>query len=258
MKFYEAGNSSNPVILLIPGTCCHYSLFNKVLPLLQEKFYTVMASFDGFDESEKSEYISMDDEALKIEKYINERFSGHISTIYGCSLGGSFAGYLLNRNNIKIDHIILGSSDLDHSNKLTAAIKGKIITPILHKIIHSGFLPKALQKELNNLKQTDLKRWEQMNEFLNSFMVPELKNIITKKSIYNQYVSDLTTKIGMKIYQENSKVHIFYATLMGKKYLKRYENHFKNPDIRKQNLNLETFFFCYPNEWVKEVFDCVF
>lgn len=45
---------------------------------------------------------------------------------------------------------------------------------------------------------------------------------------------------------------------MGKKYLKRYENHFKNPDIRKQNLNHETFFFCYPNEWVKEVFDCVF
>lgn len=62
----------------------------------------------------------------------------------------------------------------------------------------------------------------------------------------------------MKIYQENSKVPIFYATLMGKKYLKRYENHFKNPDIRKQNLNHETFFFCYPNEWVTEVFDCVF
>ena len=158
INFYEAGNSSEPLILLIPGTCCHYSLFNKVLPLLQEKFYTVVASFDGFDESEKSEYISRDDETLKIEKYINERFNGHISTIYCCSLGGSFASYLLNRNNIKIDHIILGSSDLDHSNKLTAAIKGKIITPILYKIIHSGFLPKAIQKELNNLKQTDLKK----------------------------------------------------------------------------------------------------
>lgn len=73
INFYEAGNSSDPLILLIPGTCCHYSLFNKVLPLLQEKFYTVVASFDGFDESEKSEYISRDDETLKIEKYINER-----------------------------------------------------------------------------------------------------------------------------------------------------------------------------------------
>ncbi|MBS1477385.1 MAG: hypothetical protein HP024_05555, partial [Acholeplasmatales bacterium] len=82
INFYEAGNSSDPLILLIPDTCCHYSLFNKVLPLLQEKFYTVVASFDGFDESEKSEYISRDDETLKIEKYINERFNGHISTIY--------------------------------------------------------------------------------------------------------------------------------------------------------------------------------
>lgn len=146
INFYEAGNSSDPLILLIPDTCCHYSLFNKVLPLLQEKFYTVVASFDGFDESEKSEYMRMDDETLKIEKYINERFNGHISTIYCCSLGGSFASYLLNRNNIKIDHIILGSSDLDHSNKLTAAIKGKIITPILYKIFIQVFFLKQFKR----------------------------------------------------------------------------------------------------------------
>ena len=60
-----------------------------------------------------------------------------------------------------------------------------------------------------------------MTEFLNSFMVPALKNTVTKKSIYNQYVSDLVTKIDNNIYQENTKVHIFYALGMGKKYRKR-------------------------------------
>ena len=54
MKFYESGNKNLPVIMLIPGTCCHYSLFDQVLPGLQEKFYTVVVSFDGFDENEKS------------------------------------------------------------------------------------------------------------------------------------------------------------------------------------------------------------
>lgn len=179
MKFYESGDINKPVILLIPGTCCHYSLFDKVIPLLQEKFYTVVVSFDGFDENEKSEYKSMEDETIKIEKYIKEKFYNHISCIYGCSLGGSFASYLVQRNNIKVDHIILGSSDMDESNKLVASIKGKILSPIMYKMIHTGQLPKFMQKELEKTKLNDPTRYEQMTEFLNSFMVPALKNTVT-------------------------------------------------------------------------------
>lgn len=258
MKLYESGDIKNPVILLIPGTCCHYSLFNKVLPLLKEKFYTVVVSFDGFDENENSEYISMDDETLKIENYIKEKFDNHISCIYGCSLGGSFASYLVQRNNIKVDHIILGSSDMDESNKLFASIKGKILAPIMYKMIHTGKLPNFMQKKLIKTKEKEPERYEQMIEFLNSFMVPELQNVVTKKSIYNQYVSDLVTKIDKNIFNENTKIHVFYALGMGKKYRKRYLKHFKNPDIREQNMNHETYFFCHPQEWTKEVFDCVF
>lgn len=45
---------------------------------------------------------------------------------------------------------------------------------------------------------------------------------------------------------------------MGEKYRKRYLKHFLKPDIREHNMNHETLFFCYPKEWVKEVFSCVF
>ena len=70
MKFYTQGDKNKPVILLIPGTCCHYSLFDKVLPLLKEKFQTVVVSFDGFDESEDTTYESMEKETIKIKEYI--------------------------------------------------------------------------------------------------------------------------------------------------------------------------------------------
>lgn len=136
MSFYESGDITKPIILLIPGTCCHYSLFDKVIPLLKDKFYTVVVSFDGFDENEKSEYISMEDETIKIENYIKEKFNNHVSCLYGCSLGGSFASYLLQRNKIEIDHIILGSSDLDQNNLIISSIKGKILSPIMYKMIH--------------------------------------------------------------------------------------------------------------------------
>lgn len=200
----------------------------------------------------------MEEETKKIENYIKEKFNNHISCIYGCSLGGSFASYLVQRNNIKVDHIILGSSDMDQSNVFIAKIKGKIISPIMYKMIHTGTIPSFMENKLNKMKINEPTRYNQTMEFLNSFMVPSLKDVVTEKSIYNQYVSDLVTKIDNNIDNKNTKVHVFYALGMGKKYRKRYLKHFKNPDIREQNLNHETFFFCYPDKWVKEVFDCVF
>ena len=258
MKFYESGNKNLPVIMLIPGTCCHYSLFDKVLPELQEKFYTIVVSFDGFDEFEKTEYISMLDETLKIEKYIKDNFNNHISCIYGCSLGGSFASYLVQRGNINVDHIILGSSDMDSSNKLMASIKGKIMAPIMYKMISTGKLPNFMTKKLEKMKVEEPVRYEQTLSFLKSFMVPSIKNVVTEKSVYNQYASDLVTKIDKGIEKEGTTIHVFYALGMGKKYRKRYLKHFKNPDIREQNMNHETFFFCHPHDWCLEVFDCVF
>ncbi len=85
MKFYELGNKHNPVILLLPGTCCHWRAnFETVIPLLEKEFYVVCAFYVG-----------------------------KIYAAYGCSLGGSFAGLLVQRKKIHISHAILGSSDLD-------------------------------------------------------------------------------------------------------------------------------------------------
>lgn len=258
MKFYESGDKNYPVILLIPGTCCHYSLFDNVIPLLHEKFYTVVVSFDGFDESEDTTYKSMDDETIKIEKYIKENFNNHISCIYGCSLGGSFAAYLIERGNINVDHIIIGSSDFDDDNKLIATIKGKIIVPFMYKMINTGKLPNFMNKKLIKMKIEEPERYNQMNELIKSFMVPALRGRIKKESIYNQFVSDLTTHLVAGIHKDGTTIHVFYALGMGPKYRDRYLKYLKDPDIREQNMNHETFFFCHPNEWSIEVFDCVF
>ena len=48
-------------------------------------------------------------------------------------------------------------------------------------------------------------------------------------------------------------IHVFYATKMGEKYEKRYCTYFKNPDIRKHNMQHEELFCCHSAEWVEEV-----
>ena len=41
---------------------------------------------------------------------------------------------------------------------------------------------------------------------------------ITKQSIYNQFYSDLVTKVQHGIDVPGTTIHVFYATKMGKKY----------------------------------------
>lgn len=95
MKFYTFGEAENPVILLLPGTCCHWKLnFGEVIPLLEQHFHVVCVSYDGFDETADTIFPDMITETEKIENYIKENFGGHIRAAYGCSLGGSFVGLL--------------------------------------------------------------------------------------------------------------------------------------------------------------------
>ena len=146
MKFYHFGDETSPVILLLPGTCCHWKLnFGEVISLLESYFHVVCVSYDGFDETENTIFPDMLTETEKIEAYIQKHHGGHSCAAYGCSLGGSFVGLLVQRRNIHIDHAVLGSSDLDQDPVWKATLKCAIAIPLLHKIVSTGEYPKALQ-----------------------------------------------------------------------------------------------------------------
>ena len=113
MKIYPFGAKDAPVLLLLTGTCCHWkSNFGAVIPLLADSFRVLCVSYDGFDETEQTEFSTMLEETQKIEAYLKTHCGGHIRAAYGCSLGGSFVGLLAARRNIHMDYGILGSSDL--------------------------------------------------------------------------------------------------------------------------------------------------
>ena len=73
MKIYAFGKEDAPVILLLPGTCCHWKgNFLHVIPLLEADFRVLCVSYDGFDETERTEFPTMIDETEKIENYIQK------------------------------------------------------------------------------------------------------------------------------------------------------------------------------------------
>lgn len=255
MKFYEFGKKGNPVIFLLPGTCCHWKAnFGEVIPLLERSFYVVCVSYDGFDETEDTVFPDMITETKKIEHYIRKKFDGHLHAAYGCSLGGSFVGLLVQRRNIHIDHGILGSSDLDQSGVFSARLKAAIAAPMLAGILKKGKIPNFMEKQLAKQPKEEQTYYRKMMDMFgigNSRMA-----FVEKRSIYNQFYSDLVTPLKDNISVSGTVIHCFYAVKMGVEYKKRYRQHFKSPDIRRHNLQHEELLICRPDEWVREIVNC--
>lgn len=222
MKVYTFGDQSKPVMMLFPGTCCYWkNNFGHVIEGLKEYFYVAIVSYSGFDETEHSTFISELDETKKIEQYIQEYFNGHIFAVYGCSLGGSFVSLLLSRENIHIDHAIIGSSDMDQTSKLLAKLQTALVMSIIYPLITGKGSRLA-------------------------------KKFISKESMKNQFCSDLYTKVGQQIQVPHTTIHVFYSKKMGEKYRKRYEKYFKQPDIIEFDLRHEELLLD-ASRWVKEV-----
>ena len=197
MKFYESGDNRKPVIFLFPGTCCLYSSFDHVLDGLHSYFYTVTVSYDGFDPNEKTEFYSMEDECEKIEQEIRTKYGGRIKAAYGCSLGGSFVSLLIQRKRIHIDHGIIGSSDMDEAGSFMAKLQSSIIVPIMYKMVHTGKLPKFMQKKIN---EADESRKKLIDGFVNMFGIDKGGSPwITKQSVYNQFYLIWLRKSSMEL-----------------------------------------------------------
>ena len=246
MKIYTFGAENAPAILLLPGTCCHWkSNFGHVIPLLAESYRVLCVSYDGFDETEATEFPTMIAETEKIEAYIKENCGGYIRAAYGCSLGGSCVGQLAARRNIHMDYGILGSSDLDQASGFTAKLQTDLLLPMIYPLIRDGrFKSRFLQKQME-------KRAAEMGDYVKAFMemFGGARPYVTKQSCKNQFYSDLITPLPDKIQVPGTEIHIFYALKMGEKYRARYEQHFANPVIHEQDLQHEELLACYPEQW---------
>lgn len=250
MRVYSFGDENAPVLLLLPGTCCHWKgNFGHVIPLLERDFRVLCVSYDGFDETERTEFPTMLEETARIEDYIKTHCGGRIRAAYGCSLGGSFVGLLAARGNIRMDYGILGSSDLDQAGKLTAKLQTELLLPLIYPLIRDGsFKSRFLQKRL-------AKRSEEMGDYVKAFMgmFGGARPYVTMRSCKNQFYYDLITPLPDKLDVPGTQIHIFYALKMGEKYRKRYEQHFAQPVIHEQDMQHEELLACHPEEWAQLV-----
>ena len=228
------GLMTGKTMMLLPGTACDYQTnFDSVLDRLGEKYHLICVNYDGFDGS-GSVFPDMITVTEKIEKYIKENCNGKIDGAIGSSLGSSFVGQLIQRENIHLDHGIFGSPDLDQSGKFSAWLQSKLVVPLLTSFT-KGEKKKAKARE--KIKTF----FEMSDETADKFMACFEK--FSPESIKNEYYTDLLTWLEDDIYVEGTKVHFIYANKMGEKYLKRYKKYFRDPEIREFSMQHEQWVF---------------
>ena len=249
MKYYELGKENQQTFLLLPGTFCTVkSNFSQVIPFLAKEFHVIGVDYDGFDGKE-TEFTDMITITQKIENFIQKQFHGKIDIAYGSSLGGSSVSLLIQRRNIHIDHVVIGSSDFDQNGKLSAWLKTQLVSALMYPILKSGDMPDWMTSVM---KKRHGEEAVEKSEKMISVISTGMKNV-SKKTVKNQFYSDLITKIDDNISVSETTVHIFYALQMGEQYRERYVQHFRNPDIIEQDYGHEELLFYPPELWIKEL-----
>ena len=112
MDFKTFGKKGSPVLMLIPGLGVSYEIFLPLIGLLEDKFQIVAVQLDGFTLGRKTEFTSIDDQAVRIINYIKDNHKGNIDIVYGLSLGGKILSRVLERNEVSVSHAVMDAAPL--------------------------------------------------------------------------------------------------------------------------------------------------
>ena len=234
MQFDEMGLKDGKTLMLLPGTACDYQTnFGTVLDRLAARYHLICVNYDGFDGSDLV-FPDILTVVEKIEQYVIRNHGGRLDGAIGSSLGSTFVGQLIQRQNIHLDHGIFGSPDLDQSRKCSAWLQSKLVVPLLTSFTGSEKKREKTKAKLKNF-------FEMSDETADRFMGCFSK--FKPESIKNEYYTDLLTWLEDDIHVEHTRVHFIYASKMGDKYLKRYRKYFRDPEIREFNMQHEQWLF---------------
>ncbi|NTV88811.1 MAG: alpha/beta hydrolase [Clostridiales bacterium] len=87
MLFKEYGDSNLPVMILLHGGGLSDWSLSRVVEGLSEEYRLVTPVIDGHGEDGGNSFISIEDSAEKLEKYVDERCNGHVFAVGGLSIG---------------------------------------------------------------------------------------------------------------------------------------------------------------------------
>lgn len=123
MKYKEYGKGNPLTVILLHGGGLSWWNYREEAELLQNDFHVILPVLDGHAGSD-AHFTSIEDNAARVTKFIQEHFDGKVFLIGGLSLGGQILLEMLSQHGDICDHALIESAQV-----IPSQLTNKLLTP---------------------------------------------------------------------------------------------------------------------------------
>ena len=96
MTIHEFGEENEGTIVLFHPLGVRWDVFNFVIPILREDYHLVIPAIPGFDpDAPEADFTSVEQVADEVAAWLVGHGFGHVTCLYGCSMGGAIVARML-------------------------------------------------------------------------------------------------------------------------------------------------------------------
>ena len=115
---HSFGNSNKPVMILIHGMLTPWEIWLPHIEFFSKNYYVIVPELGGHGGNGTEQFSSIEDECIKIERYLKDSSIDNVFAVCGLSFGGVVAYELWNRKQINISKLVLDGAPLYKMGKL--------------------------------------------------------------------------------------------------------------------------------------------
>ena len=220
MKIHTFGTFTNPKMLLIHGALTPWQIWNEQIEFFSKNYYIIVPALDAHTEEAPSEFISIEEEAKKIESYLIENAIDKIDVLCAFSMGGAIANILWGNQKIKIETLVLDSAVLAPTPNFIQKMMISSYNSIIHnsrsrnpktlKSFKESFLPeKHLESYLkiaDNMSDSSIKNMIKSvsSSSLSTTAPQKTKILFMYGTKLNEYIAKKSVKLIKKYYPDTT------------------------------------------------------
>ena len=245
MIFHTFGDKKNKTMLLIHGVLTPWQIWQDAINAFCKDYFVIVPALDAHVEEQKSDFISVENEAEKIINYIEENCNAKIDVVCGLSMGAAIAYKIFEKNCIKINYLVLDGAPLTRANKLLIYFMTKSYLSIIHKSQNRN------ARVIKNFKKSFLPE-----KYLESYL--KFADTMSDQSVINIVQSVFSTKIEKTLDCTNTKILFLCGTkaneMLSIKAVKNLKKLYPNMVVKvfKSYAHAELAIY-HSEEWIKEV-----
>lgn len=245
MNFHTFGDPTQPAVLLIHGVLTPWQIWNSQIETFRRSCFTIAVALDAHEEDADSDFLSVENEAEKIEAYCLTHLGQQLHAVCGLSMGGVIAYKLWCRRKLSITNLILDGAPLLPMGRLAASVMTSNYLSIIHKS------QKRDPRVLASFKRNFLPE-----EYLGSYL--RFADRMSDSSVRNMLSSVCSSKIEAKSPDPATRILFLHGTTMNEIVSKRAAH-------RLQQIHPQTQIHCFkgcshcqkaiysPDEWLDVV-----